>query len=118
MMQLRRRGTSSKITTNSGKTDCSAYDTRSKYPELVNSYFEIVVQRLADQVPMLIHYFILKESARILSSEMLGLLNREDLDEMLKEESEIGRKREALREKVKRLGLANNKISSLWDQSG
>lgn len=67
---------------------------------------------------MLIHYFILKESARILSSEMLGLLNREDLDEMLKEESEIGRKREALREKVKRLGLANNKISSLWDQSG
>lgn len=67
---------------------------------------------------MLIRYFILKESARILSSEMLGLLNREDLDEMLKEESEIGRKREALRDKVKRLGLANNKISSLWDQSG
>uniref|UniRef100_A0A8C7SW14 Uncharacterized protein n=1 Tax=Oncorhynchus mykiss TaxID=8022 RepID=A0A8C7SW14_ONCMY len=101
-----------------GKTDCSGYDTRSKYPELLNSYFEIVVQRLADQVPMLIRYFILKESARILSSEMLGLLNREDLDEMLKEESEIGRKREALRDKVKRLGLANNKISSLWDQSG
>ncbi|XP_024293886.1 interferon-induced GTP-binding protein Mx2-like isoform X3 [Oncorhynchus tshawytscha] len=101
-----------------GETDCSGYDTRSKYPELLNSYFEIVVQRLADQVPMLIRYFILKESARILSSEMLGLLNREDLDEMLKEESEIGRKREALREKVKRLGLANNKISSLWDQSG
>ncbi|KAK6305935.1 hypothetical protein J4Q44_G00228600 [Coregonus suidteri] len=96
-----------------GKTDCSGYDSRSKYPELLNSYYEIVVQRLADQVPMLIRYFILKESARILSSEMLGVLNREDLDEILKEESEIGRKREALRDKVKRLGLANDRISSL-----
>ena len=24
-----------------GKTDCSGYDTRSKYPELLNSYFEV-----------------------------------------------------------------------------
>ncbi|XP_036792397.1 interferon-induced GTP-binding protein MxB [Oncorhynchus mykiss] len=93
--------------------DCSGYDTRNKYPELLKAYYEIVVQRLADQVPMLIRYFILKESARILCSKMLGLLNSDDLDEMLTEESEIGRRRSALRSRVERLGLANDKISSL-----
>uniref|UniRef100_A0A4W5K2C6 GED domain-containing protein n=1 Tax=Hucho hucho TaxID=62062 RepID=A0A4W5K2C6_9TELE len=89
------------------------HDTRSKYPGLLKSYYEIVVQRLADQVPMMICYFILKESAKIVCSEMLDLLHRDDADNILQEDSEIGEYRAKLQAQADRLLLANDKISSL-----
>ncbi|XP_014030093.2 interferon-induced GTP-binding protein Mx [Salmo salar] len=88
-------------------------DTRSKYPGLLKAYYEIVVQRLADQVPMLIRYFILKQSAKIVCSEMLDLLHRDDTDNILQEDSEIGQYRAKLLAQADRLILANDKISSL-----
>ncbi|XP_055733786.1 interferon-induced GTP-binding protein Mx-like [Salvelinus fontinalis] len=87
-------------------------DTRSKYPGLLKAYYEIVVQRLADQVPMLIRYFILKQSAKIVCSEMLDLLHRDDTDNILQEDSEIGQYRAKLQAQADRLILANDKISS------
>nr|XP_014030091.1 unnamed protein product [Salmo salar] len=89
------------------------HDTRSKYPGLLKAYYEIVVQRLADQVPMLISYFMLKESAKIVCSEMLDLLSRDDTDNILQEDSEIEQKRAKLKAQVDRLILANDKISSV-----
>ncbi|CAB1329158.1 unnamed protein product, partial [Coregonus sp. 'balchen'] len=94
-------------------TDNSEHDTRRKYPELLKSYYEIVVQRLADQVPMLIRYFILKQSAKIVCSEMLELLHRDDTDNILQENLEIGQYRAKLQAQVERLLLANEKVSSL-----
>uniref|UniRef100_A0A673ZG35 Interferon-induced GTP-binding protein Mx-like n=1 Tax=Salmo trutta TaxID=8032 RepID=A0A673ZG35_SALTR len=88
-------------------------DTRSKYPGLLKAYYEIVVQRLADQVPMLIGYFILKQSAKIVCSEMLDLLHRDDTDDILQEDSEIEQYRAKLQAQLDRLILANDKISSL-----
>ncbi|CDR07622.1 unnamed protein product [Oncorhynchus mykiss] len=88
-------------------------DTRSKYPGLLKAYYEIVVQRLADQVPMMICYFILKQSAKIVCSEMLDLLHRDDTDNILQEDSEIGQYRAKLQAQADRLILANDKISSL-----
>lgn len=88
-------------------------DTRSKYPGLLKAYYEIVVQRLADQVPMMICYFILKQSAKIVCSEMLDLLHRDDTDNILQEDSEIGQYRAKLQAQADRLLLANDKISSL-----
>ncbi|XP_045563694.1 interferon-induced GTP-binding protein Mx-like [Salmo salar] len=93
--------------------DCSDEDTRSKYPGLLKAYYEIVVQRLADQVPMLIRYFILKQSAKIVCSEMLDLLHRDDTDDILQEDSEIEQYRAKLQAQADRLILANDKISSL-----
>uniref|UniRef100_A0A4W5RFC0 Interferon-induced GTP-binding protein Mx n=2 Tax=Hucho hucho TaxID=62062 RepID=A0A4W5RFC0_9TELE len=95
------------------KAEGSDHNTRSKYPGLLKSYYEIVVQRLADQVPMLIRYFILKESAKIVCSEMLDLLHRDDADNILQEDSEIGEYRAKLQAQADRLLLANDKISSL-----
>uniref|UniRef100_A0A4W5R2P9 Interferon-induced GTP-binding protein Mx n=1 Tax=Hucho hucho TaxID=62062 RepID=A0A4W5R2P9_9TELE len=92
------------------KAEGSDHNTRSKYPGLLKSYYEIVVQRLADQVPMLIHYFILKESAKIVCSEMLDLLHRDDTDIILQEDSEIGQYRAKLQAQADRLLLANDKI--------
>uniref|UniRef100_A0A4W5K2P1 Dynamin-type G domain-containing protein n=1 Tax=Hucho hucho TaxID=62062 RepID=A0A4W5K2P1_9TELE len=77
------------------------------------SLYIIVVQRLADQVPMMICYFILKESAKIVCSEMLDLLHRDDADNILQEDSEIGEYRAKLQAQADRLLLANDKISSL-----
>ncbi|XP_038862422.1 interferon-induced GTP-binding protein Mx-like [Salvelinus namaycush] len=96
-----------------GTEDGSDHDTRSKYPGLLKAYYEIVVQRLADQVPMLIRYFILKQSAKIVCSEMLDLLHRDDTDNILQEDSEIGEYRAKLHAQVDRLIQANDKISSL-----
>ncbi|XP_071210493.1 interferon-induced GTP-binding protein Mx-like isoform X1 [Salvelinus alpinus] len=94
-------------------TEVKEQDTRSKYPGLLKAYYEIVVQRLADQVPMLIRYFILKQSAKIVCSEMLDLLHRDDTDNILQEDSEIGQYRAKLLAQADRLILANDKISSL-----
>uniref|UniRef100_A0A8C7M0H0 Uncharacterized protein n=2 Tax=Oncorhynchus mykiss TaxID=8022 RepID=A0A8C7M0H0_ONCMY len=96
-----------------GTAEGSDHDTRSKYPGLLKAYYEIVVQRLADQVPMLIRYFILKQSAKIVCSEMLDLLHSDDTDNILQEDSEIGQYRAKLQAQADRLILANDKISSL-----
>uniref|UniRef100_A0AAZ3NPX9 Uncharacterized protein n=1 Tax=Oncorhynchus tshawytscha TaxID=74940 RepID=A0AAZ3NPX9_ONCTS len=96
-----------------GTAEGSDHDTRSKYPGLLKAYYEIVVQRLADQVPMMICYFILKQSAKIVCSEMLDLLHRDDTDNILQEDSEIGQYRAKLQAQADRLLLANDKISSL-----
>ncbi|KAM9447784.1 interferon-induced GTP-binding protein Mx2-like isoform 1-T2 [Salvelinus alpinus] len=96
-----------------GTVEDSDHDTRSMYPGLLKAYYEIVVQRLADQVPMLIRYFILKQSAKIVCSEMLDLLHRDDTDNILQEDSETGQYRAKLLAQVDRLVLANDKISSL-----
>ncbi|XP_071210492.1 interferon-induced GTP-binding protein Mx2-like [Salvelinus alpinus] len=95
------------------KAEGSDHDTRSKYPGLLKAYYEIVVQRLADQVPMLIRYFILKQSAKIVCSEMLDLLHRDDTDNIIQEDSEIGQNRAKLQTQVDRLVQANDKLSSL-----
>ncbi|KAM9447840.1 interferon-induced GTP-binding protein Mx2-like [Salvelinus alpinus] len=95
------------------KAEGSDHDTRSKYPGLLKAYYEIVVQRLADQVPMLIRYFILKQSAKIVCSEMLDLLHRDDTDNIIQEDSEIGQYRAKLQTQVDRLVQANDKLSSL-----
>uniref|UniRef100_A0A4W5RGI5 GED domain-containing protein n=1 Tax=Hucho hucho TaxID=62062 RepID=A0A4W5RGI5_9TELE len=97
----------------SGLSDDSDHDTRSKYPGLLKAYYEIVVQRLADQVPMMICYFILKESAKIVCSDMLDLLHRDDTDIILQEDSEIGQYRAKLQAQVDRLVQANDKLRSL-----
>lgn len=64
---------------------------------------------------MLIRYFILKQSAKIVCSEMLDLLHRDDTDNILQEDSEIGQYRAKLLAQADRLILANDKISSVWE---
>ncbi|KAL6481497.1 hypothetical protein MHYP_G00095770 [Metynnis hypsauchen] len=68
-------------------------ESRNKYPEMLKAYYEIVVQCLADQVPLLIRYFMLKESAHLLCREMLGLIDGANIAEVLREESDISRRR-------------------------
>uniref|UniRef100_A0A4W4FKN3 Dynamin-type G domain-containing protein n=1 Tax=Electrophorus electricus TaxID=8005 RepID=A0A4W4FKN3_ELEEL len=87
-------------------------DSRNKYPEMLRAYYEIVVQRLADQVPMLIRYFMLKESAQLLCSEMLGLMDGANVVEVLREESDISRHRIDMQNRADRLTIAQEKLSN------
>ncbi|KAL6481492.1 hypothetical protein MHYP_G00095720 [Metynnis hypsauchen] len=87
-------------------------DSRNKYPEMLHAYYEIVVQRLADQVPMLIRYFMLKESAQLLCSEMLGLMDGVNVVEVLREESEVSRRRINMQNRMDRLTIAQEKLSN------
>ncbi|XP_012691021.2 myxovirus (influenza virus) resistance G isoform X2 [Clupea harengus] len=91
--------------------NCAEFDSRSKYPEMLQAYYEIVIQRLADQIPMLIQFFLLKESARVLSSEMLGLMEGVDVDKALCEGSDCSRRRNDLQSRIERLSLAQEKLS-------
>ncbi|MCI4393658.1 hypothetical protein PGIGA_G00159960 [Pangasianodon gigas] len=90
----------------------AGFDNRNKYPEMLRAYYEIVVQRLADQVPMLIRYFMLKESAQLLCSEMLGLMDGANVADALREESDVSRHRIDMQNRTDRLTLAQEKLSN------
>ncbi|XP_041950663.1 interferon-induced GTP-binding protein Mx2-like isoform X2 [Alosa sapidissima] len=87
------------------------YDSRNKYPDMFQAYYEIVIQRLADQIPMLIRFFLLKQSARFLCSEMLSLMEGVDLKKALCESSDGSRHRHDLKSRIERLSLAQEKLS-------
>ncbi|TDH14085.1 hypothetical protein EPR50_G00042910 [Perca flavescens] len=70
----------------------------------LKSYYKIASQRLADQIPLVIRYQMLQESAVQLQREMLQMLqDRENLEFLLKEDCDIGSQRAALQSRLNRL---------------
>ncbi|XP_055773155.1 interferon-induced GTP-binding protein Mx3 isoform X2 [Salvelinus fontinalis] len=75
----------------------------------LKSYYWIASQRLADQIPMVIRYLGLQEFASQLQREMLQTLQEKDnIEQLLKEDFDIGSKRAALQNKLKRLMMARS----------
>uniref|UniRef100_A0A8C8I387 Uncharacterized protein n=1 Tax=Oncorhynchus tshawytscha TaxID=74940 RepID=A0A8C8I387_ONCTS len=75
----------------------------------LKSYYWIASQRLADQIPMVIRYLVLQEFASQLQREMLQTLQEKDqIEQLLKEDIDIGSKRAALQSKLKRLMKARS----------
>uniref|UniRef100_A0A3Q3VJA8 Interferon-induced GTP-binding protein Mx n=1 Tax=Mola mola TaxID=94237 RepID=A0A3Q3VJA8_MOLML len=73
----------------------------------LKSYYTIASQRLADQIPLVIRYQMLQESATQLQREMLQVLQEKENSEfLLKEDIDIGTKRAALHSRLKRLAQA------------
>jgi len=70
---------------------------------------QIASKRLADQIPMVIRYMLLQEAALELQRNMLQLLHDKDgVDNLLKEDFDIGQKREGLLSRQKRLMKARS----------
>ncbi|XP_029357349.1 interferon-induced GTP-binding protein Mx-like [Echeneis naucrates] len=70
----------------------------------LQSYYQIASQRLADQIPLVIRYQMLQESAIQLQREMLQMIqDKDNLDVLLKEDFDIGSQRAALQSRHKRL---------------
>uniref|UniRef100_A0A8C2E0J3 Myxovirus (influenza virus) resistance G n=1 Tax=Cyprinus carpio TaxID=7962 RepID=A0A8C2E0J3_CYPCA len=71
----------------------------------------IVVQRMSDQLPMMISFFMLKETAQLLSMDMLGLLDGANVSELLSENSDVVRRRRQLQTSLDRLSAAHEALS-------
>ncbi|KAJ8352499.1 hypothetical protein SKAU_G00239750 [Synaphobranchus kaupii] len=78
----------------------------------LKAYYKIVAQRLADQVPMLIKFFLLKQSGQMLGREMLNLIDGGNVNEILREDSDISRRRIDMENRVERLTLAHKKMAN------
>ncbi|XP_060754445.1 interferon-induced GTP-binding protein Mx1-like [Neoarius graeffei] len=96
-------------------TSCSLYnhtDNRATLEELMRhlkSYYSIASKRLADQLPLVIRYLLLQELAAQLQREMLQLMqDKSNMDQLLKEDHDIGNKRSNLHSRQKRLKEARN----------
>uniref|UniRef100_A0A673GT16 Interferon-induced GTP-binding protein Mx3-like n=1 Tax=Sinocyclocheilus rhinocerous TaxID=307959 RepID=A0A673GT16_9TELE len=63
----------------------------------------IVVQRLADQLPLMITFYMLQETARLLSIDIIKLLEKPDLQKLLSEDPDVSRRRSDLRARQTRL---------------
>ncbi|XP_076012549.1 interferon-induced GTP-binding protein Mx3-like [Genypterus blacodes] len=73
----------------------------------IKTYYNIAGQRLADQIPLVINYLMLQESAFQLQREMLQMLqNKEETETLLLEDSDITVKRARLQNSQKRLTKA------------
>ncbi|XP_051559615.1 interferon-induced GTP-binding protein MxA-like [Myxocyprinus asiaticus] len=75
----------------------------------LESYYSIASKRLADHIPMVILYLLLQESAVELQRNMLQLLQEKNaIDDLLKEDYDIGQKRDKLLNRQKRLMQARS----------
>ncbi|XP_057182161.1 interferon-induced GTP-binding protein Mx-like [Triplophysa rosa] len=86
------------------------FDNKSMYSEMLQAYYQIVVQRMADQVPMLILYLMLRETARLLRTEMLSLMDGAQVNELLCEDSDVSRKRIEIQTRLDRLNIAQERM--------
>lgn len=88
----------------------STHDSGATLKEMIKhlkSYYQIAGQRLADQIPLVIRYQMLQESAIQLQREMLQMLQgREKTEALLQEDSGIKTKRIHLQNRLKRLSKA------------
>ncbi|KAK7117630.1 hypothetical protein R3I94_023003 [Phoxinus phoxinus] len=91
--------------------NCAVFDTRSLTPDKLIIYYEIVYQRLADYIPMVILLFTLKEAAVMLRAHAMDLRDGADVVKLLVEDTEAGRKRTDLYQRMDRLRLAQERIS-------
>ncbi len=74
---------------------------------------QIVSKRLADQIPLVICNMVLQEVAVALRRSMLQLLHdKDDVDNLLREDSDINRKRENTLSRQKRLKEASKLLAT------
>ncbi|XP_053505842.1 interferon-induced GTP-binding protein Mx1-like isoform X1 [Ictalurus furcatus] len=88
-------------------------DTEATLEELTHylkSYYSIASNRLADQVPLVIKYKVLQESAEQLQREMLQLMQNYNINDLLEEDHFINVKRNNLKSRQKRLAEALVKL--------
>ncbi|XP_041066698.1 interferon-induced GTP-binding protein Mx3-like isoform X4 [Carcharodon carcharias] len=81
----------------------------------LKTYYKIATNRLADQIPLIIGYYILEEFSSKLQIEMFQLLQEKDrIDEYLNEERDVAENRKCLKSKLERLTQAQNHLSTFY----
>ncbi|XP_042608957.1 interferon-induced GTP-binding protein Mx3-like isoform X2 [Cyprinus carpio] len=87
------------------------FDKECTYSQMMKAHYEIVVQRMADQLPMMITLFMLKETAELLSTDILSLLDGANVSELLFEDSDVSKRRKDLRDRLDRLTAAQAELT-------
>ncbi|XP_072369296.1 interferon-induced GTP-binding protein Mx3-like isoform X2 [Scyliorhinus torazame] len=78
----------------------------------LKTYYKIATDRLANQIPLIIGYYILQEFASKLQVEMLQILQEKDhIDEYLHEERNTAEKRKNLKNRLARLTQAQDHLA-------
>lgn len=80
-------------------------------PTLLTLLFQETSQRLANQIPFIIQYFMLQDNSDCLQKAMMQLLyDKEHYSWMLQEQSETSTKRRFLKQKIYRLAQARQAL--------
>uniref|UniRef100_A0A8C1XL35 Uncharacterized protein n=1 Tax=Cyprinus carpio TaxID=7962 RepID=A0A8C1XL35_CYPCA len=87
--------------------------------EITNETFSekelpIVVQRMADQLPLMINFYMLQETAQLLTTDIMKLLEKPDVHDLLSEDSDVSKRRNDLRAHLNRLNSAEKAISNFY----
>ncbi len=70
---------------------------------------------MADQLPMMISLFILKQTAELLSTDILGLLDGANASELLFEDSDVSKRRKDIQTRLARLTAAQAALNEfIW----
>uniref|UniRef100_A0A8C1XPE0 Uncharacterized protein n=1 Tax=Cyprinus carpio TaxID=7962 RepID=A0A8C1XPE0_CYPCA len=85
-----------------------------KYSKMLEAYYEIVVQRMADQLPLMINFYMLQETAQLLTTDIMKLLEKPDVHDLLSEDSDVSKRRNDLRAHLNRLNSAEKAISNFY----
>uniref|UniRef100_A0A673G3S7 Interferon-induced GTP-binding protein Mx3-like n=1 Tax=Sinocyclocheilus rhinocerous TaxID=307959 RepID=A0A673G3S7_9TELE len=101
------------------------FDKQCKYSQMLEAYYEdatylivffqIVVQRMADQLPLMITFYMLQETAQLLTIDTMKLLEKPDVHELLSEDSDVSKRRKDLRARLNRLTSATKAISIFFN---
>ncbi|XP_073687463.1 interferon-induced GTP-binding protein Mx3-like [Garra rufa] len=106
----------SEITSKSfSEKELPVLDKQCSYRQMLEAYYEIVVQRMADQLPLMVTFYMLQETAQLLSTNVMKLLEKPDVHELLSENSDVSRRRKDLRARLKRMTAAEAAISNFFN---
>lgn len=77
----------------------------------VEAYFKGATDRLANQIPLIIQFYILQEYGKQLQKEMLQLLQvREEHESLLQESKDLMSTRNILKQRIHRLSEAQKRL--------
>ncbi|XP_073473355.1 uncharacterized protein [Aquarana catesbeiana] len=78
----------------------------------IQAYFKNATTRLANQIPLIIQYYVLFEFATQLESQMMELIqDKENLDVLLQEKQDTSRERKTLKDHIERLRAAQQRLA-------
>ncbi|MBN3290964.1 MX3 protein, partial [Polypterus senegalus] len=80
--------------------------------EHMSSYFKIASDRLANQIPLIIQYYIVHQYGSELQKKILQLIQgNKNLEELLEENKDVAEKRNRLRKRLERLNKAQEHLN-------
>uniref|UniRef100_A0A9J8CX67 Uncharacterized protein n=1 Tax=Cyprinus carpio carpio TaxID=630221 RepID=A0A9J8CX67_CYPCA len=90
------------------------FDKNCKYSQMLEAYYEIVVQRMADQLPLMINFYMLQETAQLVTTDIMKLVEKPDVHDLLSEDSDVSKRRNDLRARLNRLTSATKAIKKIY----